>query len=93
MSVTEKELRKLKRMELLEIMVTLSEENQSLKSKIEFLEEQLADKKIKISKSGSIAEAALKISGIFEAVQKAADLYLENVTKTHSDVLDFTADD
>ena len=29
--------------------------------------------------SGSIAEAALKLNGIFEVAQKAADQYLENV--------------
>jgi hypothetical protein len=87
--MTEKELRKLKRMELLEIMVTLSEENQSLRSKIESLEEQLADRTIKINESGSIAEAALKISEIFKTAQNAADLYLENVKKNHPDVLNY----
>ena len=29
--------------------------------------------------SGSIAEAALRLNGIFEAAQKAADQYLESV--------------
>ena len=32
-----------------------------------------------IENSGSIAEAALKLSGIFEAAQAAADQYLENI--------------
>ncbi len=78
-----KELRKLKRVELLEIMVALSEENQLLRSKIKSLEKKLTDRSIKINESGSIAEAALKISDIFKSAQDAADLYLENIKQTH----------
>ncbi|MCC9890778.1 hypothetical protein HK150_04705, partial [Streptococcus agalactiae] len=46
---------------------------------IQQLKEALDDKKIKISKAGSIAEASLMLSGIFETAQLAADTYLENV--------------
>ena len=42
---------------------------------------ELADKRINIEQSGSIAEASLKLTRIFEEAQKAADLYLENVKK------------
>lgn len=43
------------------------------------LKEQLSDRKIRISKVGSIAEASLSLSNIFKEAQKAADLYLENI--------------
>lgn len=77
--MTDKELHRLKRSELLEILVEMSEENDRLKEENESLKNQLCDKNIQIENSGSIAEAALKLSGIFEAAQKAADCYLENI--------------
>lgn len=77
--MTDKELHRLKRSELLEILVELSEENDRLKEENQLLKNQLDDKNIKIANSGSIAEAALELSGIFEAAQRAADCYLENI--------------
>ena len=79
--MTEKELHKLKRAELLEMMLAQSREIESLQGRIEQLEAKLADKEIRIQVSGSIAEAALKLNGIFEAAQAAADQYLENVRR------------
>jgi hypothetical protein len=75
----EKELHKLKRGELLEMMLAQSREIDSLRAKVRELEEKLADREIRIRESGSIAEAALKVNMIFEAAQAAADQYLENV--------------
>lgn len=43
------------------------------------LEELQKEKLEGLQEPGSIAEAALELSGIFEAAQKAADLYLESV--------------
>ncbi len=77
--MTEKELHKLKRGELLEMMLAQSREIDALRARVSELEEKLADREIRIRESGSIAEAALKINGIFEAAQAAADQYIENV--------------
>ena len=77
--MTEKELHKLKRGELLEMMLAQSREIDTLRAKVRELEVKLADREIRIQESGSIAEAALKINGIFEAAQAAADQYIENV--------------
>ena len=79
--MTEKELHKLKRGELLEMMLAQSREIDSLRERIRELEEKLADKEIRIQESGSIAEAALKLNRVFEAAQAAADQYLENVRR------------
>lgn len=79
--MTDKELRKLKRVELLEMLVSLSEENEQLRRENEELREALSRKEICIEQSGSIAEASLKLSGVFEAAQRAADLYLENIRR------------
>jgi len=77
--MTEKELHKLKRGELLEMMLAQSREIESLRDRIKELEGKLEDREIRIRESGSIAEAALKLNHIFEAAQAAADQYLENV--------------
>lgn len=48
---------------------------------MEQTEAQLKDRQIEIEKAGSIAEAALALSGIFQAAQSAADQYLENIQR------------
>lgn len=63
------------------MMLAQSREIDSLRARIKQLEDQLEDREIRIQESGSIAEAALKLSGIFEAAQAAADQYLENIKK------------
>lgn len=77
--MTDKELRKLGRRELLEILLDQSREVARLQQELEEANEKLADRRIVLDNSGSIAEAALKLSGIFEAAQKAADQYLESL--------------
>ena len=79
--MTEKELLKLKKSELLEIMLAQSREIDSLRAQLEEAKAELVNKRINIEESGSIAEASLKLTRIFEEAQKAADLYLENVRK------------
>jgi cell division septum initiation protein DivIVA len=77
--MTNKELRKLSRENLLEIMVEQQRRIESLEDQVEELTETLRDRRIAISESGSIAEAAIQLSHVFEAAQMAADTYLENV--------------
>ena len=79
--MTEKELLKLKKSELLEIMLAQSKEIDSLREQLAKAKAKLKDKKIAIDESGSIAEASLRLTKIFEEAQKAADLYLDNVKK------------
>ncbi|WP_105159611.1 DNA repair protein, partial [Streptococcus suis] len=68
-----KNLRKLKRIELYEIMLAQSEEIDCLRNQLEKIKTELADRRIMISQSGSIAEASMKLTNIFEEAQKAAD--------------------
>lgn len=73
------DLRSLSRGELLEILVQQGEELERLRSQNEQLQQQLQDRSLKLQEAGSIAEAALKVSGVFEAAQEAAEQYLQNV--------------
>lgn len=79
--MTEKELLKLKKSELLEIMLAQSREIDSLREQLAKTQSMLDDRNIAIAESGSIAEASLRLTKIFEEAQKAADLYLDNVKK------------
>lgn len=79
--MTEKELLKLKRSELLEIMLAQSKEIDSLREQLAEANKKLESKRIAIKESGSIAEASMKLTSIFEEAQKAADLYVENVKR------------
>lgn len=77
--MTDQELRKLKRSELLEIMIAQSKKIAELQERLDRAERQLADRQILLRESGNIAEAALRLNHIFEDAQKAADQYLLNV--------------
>lgn len=77
--MTDKELRKLSKSELLEILLIQSRKIEEQDARIKELEDQMNSLTIDIEESGTLAEAALRLSGIFDAAQKAADIYLENV--------------
>ena len=72
-------LKKLSRAELLEMLITEEKRIDQLEKELEEAREALKDRAIKIENAGSIAEAALKLSGIFEAAQAAVDQYVENI--------------
>ncbi len=81
--MTEKEMKKLRRADLLEMLLGQMEENKKLKKKIKQMEKELSDRSIAVEESGSIAEAALRLNHVFEAAQQAADQYLENIQKRY----------
>jgi len=80
----EQDLRKLTRGELLEMLIQQSEELEQVQEKLWDCELQLKNRKLQMDQAGSIAEAALKVSGVFEAAEVAASQYLENI-KEHSE--------
>lgn len=77
--MTDKELRKLSRNALLEMLLAQSRENDRLRAQVEQLQRQLSERQLKIDQAGSIAEASLQINHVFEAAQTAAEQYLENI--------------
>ena len=83
--MTDKELRKLTRTELLELLLAQSREMERLNHELEQAQLQLEKREIALTQAGSIAEAALQLSGIFEAAQAAADQYLQNVMSPVTD--------
>ena len=73
------EFRRLNRRELLELLIAQIEENERLRQQLEDAKKELNDRRIKIANAGSLAEAALLLSDVFQAVDEAASLYLENL--------------
>ena len=84
--MTEKDLRKLNRYQLLEMLIMQTERADKLQSKLEEAEKKLNDTEIRMTALGSIAEASLQLSGVFEAAQAAADRYLEAAKKQAEEI-------
>lgn len=74
-----KELKKLSRKDLLEIILAQTNRIEDLETENKKLTTELNSKKIDIESSGSLAEAVVKLSGIFDLAQKTADEYVSLV--------------
>lgn len=81
MKMRSKDLKKMNRAELLALLVEQSHKVKELEMKIAELEAQLNSRIIITEEAGNLAEAALKLNGIFEIAQAAADQYLENIIR------------
>lgn len=77
--MTDKQLKHLSRVELIDIIFELQKQKEAAEARAEELQKKLEERELHIAESGSIAEAALRINGIFEAAQAAAEQYLISV--------------
>lgn len=84
--MTEKELRKLNRYQLLELLIMQTERAEDLQKKLEQAEAELHDTSIRLTALGSIAEASLQLGGVFDAAQRAADLYINAAMKKAEEI-------
>ena len=80
-SMNERTLKQLKKIELYEILLAQSKEIDRLKQELIETQQKLENKQIIIQEAGSLEDAALKLTKIFEEAQKAADIYLKNITE------------
>lgn len=74
--MTDKELKKLSRAQLLELLVDQSREIDRLQKALDEANQKLELRELKLAQCGSIADASLAINEVFERAQQAADLYL-----------------
>ncbi|MBE6727184.1 MAG: DNA repair protein [Ruminococcaceae bacterium] len=79
--MNEKQLKKLTRLQLLELLILQTEESERLQKQLDDLKLKKEVETIQISNLGSIAEASMQIANVFNATQQAADLYLEAAKK------------
>lgn len=75
-----KDLKRLSRRELVDIIYQLKKNEQEMQEEIESLKNELQDKRIRISMAGSIADAAMSVTNVFSAAQVTADLYLSEIS-------------
>lgn len=80
-----KELKKLNRRELVDVIYQLKKNEEQMQEKIAALEAELQDRRIHLSVAGSIAEAATDITGVFSVAQATADLYLREIASMKED--------
>lgn len=80
--MTSKELKRLSRRELLEMLIEQMKENQRLRNRLEQAEAELENRELVSLRAGSMAEAAMQLNGVFEAADKSARQYLENVYRS-----------
>lgn len=77
--MTDRQLRKASRIDLLKLLLEQKKENETLRQQLAQIQEQLRQRQIAIDQSGTLAEAALKLSGIFDAAECACQYYTENI--------------
>ena len=75
----DRELRRMRRAELVEIILALKQTEDRLRAENAVLSAQLQERQIHIENAGSIAQAALELNKVFEAAQAAADEYVASV--------------
>ena len=77
--MTDKELRKLRRDDLLQILISQQRQIDDMNAQLAEMKAALEDRRIKVEESGSLAEAALRLNQVFEAAQAAADQYRQQM--------------
>lgn len=77
--LTKKELKRLSRAELLELLLNRTRELEALREELKEKDEALNARRLKVEAAGDLAKASLAVNEVMEAAQRAADQYLENI--------------
>ena len=77
--MTDKEFQRLSRAQLIDIIYQFQVEHEKLTAENERLTQALADRRVRVSEAGNLAEAALAIHNVMQSAQDAAALYLEEI--------------
>lgn len=88
--MTDQELKKLKRVELLELLVEQAAEMEVLQNQLRETQAALESRQLMLAEAGSIAEAALGLNQVFSAADQAARDYLDNVQAQRETLLEET---
>ena len=83
--MTEKDLKRLSRAELLELLLLQTRETERAQARAKQLEEALSKRQLKIQEAGDLAHAVLAVNGVMETAQRAAKQYLENIEQMQSE--------
>ena len=75
--MTDKELKRLNRYQLLELLIMQTRRADELQAQLDQARQELENRKIQMKDIGSIAEASAQMTGLLEAAQNTADLFLD----------------
>lgn len=84
-NMKDKQLKRLNRAELLELLLEQTRETEALTQKLEQTEALLAERNLKLHNAGDLAQAVIQINGVMEAAQAAAQQYLDNIAQMEQD--------
>ena len=85
--MTDREIRRLRRDDLLQILIDQQRRIDELTSSLEETQAALEAKRVALDDVGSLAEASLKLNGVFEAAERAAKQYADEVRARADDIL------
>ena len=77
--MTDKEFKRLSRSQLIDIIYQLQLKQEESTADNEKLSKALADKRLRVSKVGNIAEASLEIHNVMQAAQDAAAHFMDEI--------------
>ena len=82
--MNEKELRKISRKELLELLLEQANRIVDLENELTKIKAKLEDKKIMLNEAGNLAEASLKITDLFQKTMETCKIYADNIDELNS---------
>lgn len=79
--MTDKDLKKLNRQDLLVLLAEQTARANKLDNQLRKLEKELKERQLSINECGTLAEAAFKLSGMFQVADEAVTIYVENIKR------------
>ena len=70
--MTGKEMKKLRRDELLQMLIEQTQKGDALEEELALAQAKLEEREIILQKAGTMAEAALRLNAVFQAADEAA---------------------
>lgn len=83
--MADKELKRMNRGELIEIIYQYRIQVDDLTAQVKKLTDELDERRLRMEKAGSIAEAAISVNKVFEAAQQAAEQYLYSIKSANEE--------
>ena len=82
--MNQKELRKISRKELLELLLEQANRIVDLEKELADAKAKLKDKRIMLNEAGNLAEASLKITDLFQKTMETCKIYSDNIEELNS---------
>ena len=75
----EKELKRLNRAELLQLLLEQTQEMERLREALKKAQDRLEERHLKVTEAGDLAHAVLAVNNVMEAAQQAAQQYIDSI--------------